>query len=209
MSIPNLITASRLLIGPTFWAIYTYREALGIPLPWLPLILLGVLAVSELSDMMDGYLARRFDQVSDLGKILDPMADSVSRISFFLTFIGDPVGLPIIWVMLLFYRDAVISTLRTVCALKGFALAARWTGKLKAVVQALATLTILLTMIPYSMGWCSLGMLRQVSTTAVAIATGYTLLTAVDYLIANRRFIRAVLNSEGTSVYGDKQRAET
>ncbi len=204
MSIPNVVTSVRLFIGPIFWFVYSYREWLDISLPVLPFVLLSILAVSELSDLLDGYVARRFDQVSDLGKIFDPMADSVARISFFLTFTAEPVQIPIIFVMLLFYRDAMISTLRTICALRGFALAARWTGKLKAVVQAIATLTILVTMIPYSQGWCTLDTLQTIATTAVAIATGYTVLSGIDYLVANRKYIAAVMRNTGGGACAEK-----
>ena len=90
----------------------------------LPYVLLFLLGVFELSDAFDGYIARKYNQVSDFGKIFDPMADSIARISVLLTFTQPPVNLPLPLIFVFLYRDSVISTLRTICALKGFALAA-------------------------------------------------------------------------------------
>ena len=64
--------------------IYLEHDLIGVSMIVLPYILLFLLGVSELSDAFDGYVARRMHQVTDLGKILDPMADSIYRISVFL-----------------------------------------------------------------------------------------------------------------------------
>ena len=84
MSVANYLTFGRIFISPVFLLLYIEAEWLGISPVLLPYVLLGLLTVSELSDFMDGYLARRMGQVTDLGKILDPMADSIYRISIFL-----------------------------------------------------------------------------------------------------------------------------
>src|SRR5205085_953924 len=101
----------------------------------LPFVLLALVIVAELTDLFDGMAARRRNQVTELGKILDPMADSIFRLSVFLAFTQGIVALPLWLVLLFFYRDSIISMLRTICALRGFTLAARFSGKVKAVVQ--------------------------------------------------------------------------
>jgi len=170
---------------------------LGIPLVALPYVLLFLLGVSELSDAFDGYLARKLHQVTDFGKLLDPMADSIYRISVFLTFTRPPVALPLLLVFVFMYRDSVISTLRTVCALRGFALAARSTGKIKAILQAISAFIILLMFIPYTLGTVSLEVLRNVSITAVAISAAYAVFSGIEYLWANRDYIVRLLTSPG------------
>ena len=70
----------------------------------LPYMLIFLLAVSELSDAFDGYLARRYNQVTDFGKILDPMADSIARLSYFLTFTAEPVKIPLALIFIFLYR---------------------------------------------------------------------------------------------------------
>src|SRR5690606_23147174 len=122
-------TLLRILISPAFPILYLGYEWFGIPLQALPYILLFLLCVCESSDLIDGIVARRRNQVSDLGKVLDPMADSITRISLFLTFTQGFLALPLLIVLIFLYREFFISTLRTLCALHGIALAARFSGK--------------------------------------------------------------------------------
>lgn len=193
MTLANTLTFIRILISPIFLFVYLEYEVLNLSLTSLPYILLLLLGISELSDACDGYFARKFNQVSDLGKILDPMADSIYRISIFLTFTLPPVRLPMILIFLFLYRDSVISTLRTICALKGFALAARPSGKLKAAIQAFAAFIVILLLIPYSLDVLSEETLQTTSTIVVAIAGIYTVASGVEYLFANRHYLTKVL----------------
>lgn len=193
LSIANYLTFIRVLLGPIFLFVYLDYTFFHLTLISLPYILLFLLGIAELSDLFDGYVARKYNQVTDLGKILDPMADSIYRISVFLTFTLPPVQLPMIWIFIFLYRDSMISTLRTICALKGFTLAARPSGKLKAVMQALAALTIILLLIPYSLGYLSQDMLHTVSTLIVAVTALYSLISGIEYLYANRQYVARLL----------------
>lgn len=193
LTIANFLTFIRIFISPIFLLIYLQHDAFYISNLLLPYVLIFLLGASELSDAFDGYVARKFNQVTDFGKIFDPMADSISRISVFLTFTQPPVNLPLLLVFLFLYRDSVISTLRTVCALKGFALAARQSGKIKAVIQACAAFSVLILMIPHSMGQLSDSSLQLISIGAVGLAAAYTLYSGIEYLLANGHYIRKLL----------------
>lgn len=193
MSIANYFTFIRIFISPIFLLVYAEHEVLGINSILLPYVLLFLLGVSELSDACDGYFARKYNQVTDLGKILDPMADSIARISAFLTFTLEPVRLPVSLIFIFIYRDSVVSTLRTICALKGFALAARTSGKIKAVVQGMAAFAILMLMIPHSLGDLSAESLHLASTWIVGLAGMYTIFSGIDYIYSNRQYIRKLL----------------
>jgi CDP-diacylglycerol--glycerol-3-phosphate 3-phosphatidyltransferase len=186
MNLPNLLTLFRIFVSPIFLLVYLSGQNSQA----LPYILLFILVISEISDGMDGYFARRYNMVSDLGKILDPMADSLYRISVFLTFTLPPVSIPLILVFIFIYRDSVISTLRTICALRGFALGARTSGKIKAVVQGMTSIAIVTLMIPYSLGQLQLATLQVTAFWLTLFAGLYTLYSAVDYFIANWPFIR-------------------
>lgn len=169
------------------------HDFLGISNIALPYVLLVLLGISELSDAFDGYLARKYNQVTDLGKVLDPMADSIARISVFLTFTLEPVKLPMFLIFVFLYRDSVISTLRTICALKGFTLAARTSGKIKAVIQAVAAFIVLGLMIPHSLGHLSTSMLHNIGTGVISIAAFYTIYSGFEYIYANREYINKLL----------------
>lgn len=193
VSVANYFTFIRIFISPIFLLVYAEYQMMGISPTLLPYVLLFLLGVSELSDACDGYFARKYNQVTDLGKILDPMADSIARISAFLTFTLEPVNLPVPLIFIFIYRDSVVSTLRTICALKGFALAARTSGKIKAVVQGLAAFIILILMIPHSLGDLSTATLHYASTWIVTIAGIYTVFSGIDYIYSNRHYIRKLL----------------
>ena len=190
LTVANIITLVRVFVSPVYLLLYLEYAAFGISETALPYLLLVLLTALETSDALDGYLARRLNQVTDLGKLLDPMADSISRISIFLAFTQPPVSLPLIIVFIFIYRDSVVSTLRTICALRGYTLAARTSGKIKSVIQGISAAVVTLLLIPHSLGYLSTESLR---TSATAIAFGaalYALYSGVEYLWANFHFVR-------------------
>lgn len=193
MNIALALTIGRMLLSPIFILVYLFYAKLGIGVLTLSFILLGLVLLAELTDIFDGMAARRKNQVTELGKILDPMADSIFRVSVFLAFTQGIVALPLWLVLLFFYRDSIISMLRTLCALRGFTLAARFSGKVKAVIQAVATLAILVLMIPYAFGLLSLELFQNISFYIVAGAVAYSLFSGGEYLFANQNYIKKAL----------------
>jgi CDP-diacylglycerol--glycerol-3-phosphate 3-phosphatidyltransferase len=193
VNIALYFTLVRLVLSPVFLLTYLYYEEMGISLYLLPYLLILLLGMSELSDWFDGFLARKNNQVTELGKILDPMADSIFRLSVFFTFTQGIIQLPLFLVLFFLYRDSIISTLRTVCALRGVALAARLSGKVKAVLQGMVALFILVLMIPYSLGLIDLALLRQMSLISTLVACLYTLFSGAEYIHANWMYIKKAL----------------
>lgn len=190
VKLPLILTIGRIFISPIFLIFYLKYQHLGITLHALPFVLIFLLGLSELSDFFDGYLARKFNVVTELGKILDPMADSITRLTILLTFTQGFIDLPLLLVFVFVYRDAMISTLRTVCALKGVTLAARTSGKIKAVLQALSIFLILILMIPYAWGVLSLMQLQQISLVIISGAAFYTVFSGAEYIYTNRLYIK-------------------
>lgn len=190
MNIAHYLTLLRICISPLFPLLYLEREWFGIPLFWLALILAFLLIVSECSDVLDGLLARKRNEVTDLGKVLDPMADSITHISIFLAFTQGFVALPLLLVLVFLYRELFVTTLRTLCALKGIALAARFSGKMKTMLQAFVAFLIIILMIPYSLGYLSLSTFQNISLLAVTVSVAYTIISLVDYIAANWAYIK-------------------
>ena len=190
LKLPLILTISRIFISPIFLIFYLKYQQLGLSLHALPFILIFLLVLSELSDFFDGYLARKFNLVTELGKILDPMADSITRLTILLTFTQGFIRLPLLLVFVFVYRDAMISTLRTVCAFRGVTLAARTSGKVKAVLQAISIFAILILMIPYAWGALSLVQLQDISLMIISAAAIYTVLAGAEYIWANRGYIK-------------------
>ena len=190
LKVPLMLTISRIFISPIFLTFYLKYQQLGICIKALPWILICLLIFSELSDFFDGYLARKFNLVTELGKILDPMADSITRLTILLTFTQGLIGLPLPLVFIFIYRDAMISTLRTVCAFRGVTLAARTSGKVKAILQATSIFSILVSMLLYVWGVLSLIQLQQASLMIVSAAAVYTIFSGGEYIWANRSYIK-------------------
>jgi CDP-diacylglycerol--glycerol-3-phosphate 3-phosphatidyltransferase len=176
--------------------LYLYPDYFSLTPQTLPFVMLALLSVAELSDMLDGWIARNFNQVTEIGKLIDPLADSVWRTSLFLSFTAQPIFLPM-WIVFLFLlRDSAISTLRTLCALKGHTLAARFSGKLKAVLQGTSAFIIVSLMIPFSQGSLSQEDLTFISTVISLGVGSWSLISGVDYVIAMQPYLKKHLSCE-------------
>ncbi|EKE20528.1 MAG: hypothetical protein ACD_7C00539G0002 [uncultured bacterium] len=190
MNIANYITLLRVVIIPFFPVIYLKYNFFKIPLHLMPYCLLLILVFCEITDLIDGFIARKKNQVTDLGKIMDPMADSITNISVFFTFTQSWVGIPLLLVFVFLYREFFISTLRTICALKGVALAARKSGKIKTLLQATVGIIIVLLLIPFTLGDISLEHLQWISLSLVSVSAIYSVISAVDYIYVNRSHLK-------------------
>jgi len=195
MRLPLILTFFRVVMSPIFVAFYLFSESWGVPGTLFPYLLLAIVALCELTDIFDGFFARRRNQVTNLGKVLDPMADSFFRLSVFFAFTQGDLQLPLMIVLVFFWRDSLVNTLRSLCALQGIPLAARTSGKIKAVVQAMATFFILILMIPYSLGCLSLESFQQLSWMAAGLAAAYTFFSGCEYLFVHRHMIKKALSN--------------
>ena len=195
MNIANYITLLRIVVIPLFPLIYLKYSFFKINLLWMPYILLFILLFCELTDLIDGFVARKKNKVTELGKIIDPMADSITNISVLFTFTQSWVSLPLLLVFVFLYREFFISSLRTICALKGVALAARTSGKIKTLLQAMSSISIVGLLIFFTAGIISLQTLRWTSITLVSITAIYSVISAVEYVYANWSYLRKFILS--------------
>jgi CDP-diacylglycerol--glycerol-3-phosphate 3-phosphatidyltransferase len=131
MSLPNAITLSRVFLGAAcLWLLTAGQQE-------LLKIGLAVMVIAELTDFLDGLAARLTGKVSELGKILDPMADSMYRLTVFAAF--TQVGWMPAWMLAIFIvRDVGVAYIRNMALQEGLSVAARFSGKAKAVVQGAA-----------------------------------------------------------------------
>ncbi len=140
MNIPNKLTISRMIMAPLFFIAFFLPLWFGPQLNKLSVVLLLVLyAATELSDPMDGLIARKYKLVTDLGKVMDPFADTFSRLTYFVCL--SKVGVMPIWTfILIMWREFAIVFLRMLMMGSGKAVAANIWGKLKAVLYAISAL---------------------------------------------------------------------
>ena len=137
LHIPNAITISRILLIPVFVLFF------NTPTPQRSLAAGAVFGLAALTDAIDGYLARRWGHVTNLGKLLDPFADKLLVLTaLFLLVDFDQVDA---WLaIILAGREFFITALRFAAAREGVTLAAETTGKYKMVMQVIAILLLII-----------------------------------------------------------------
>lgn len=144
-----MLTAGRIGLAPAFFLLYALA---GNGSPALLAACWAVFLLIEASDLLDGHFARLLRQESELGKILDPFADSLSRLTYFIAFAG--TGILPAWILLiLVYRDVGVAYIRVMVSRKKVLMPARVSGKLKAWVYAFAGVAGLLVFSLRKMGW--------------------------------------------------------
>ncbi len=175
-NLPNVLTSIRLALSPVLAVFLLWDEPLAARYAALIIVIF-----SELTDLFDGHMARIRGQVTDFGKILDPMADSIYRDTVFLCLaVNGQISLFL--VLPIFYRDSIIATLRTVCAYRGIVLAARWSGKMKAISQATVIILILLLRIYEIYHPEYKTFIFWTANILMGVACAFTLYSAYDYL---------------------------
>lgn len=180
MTLSNKLTLSRIALSPLFLVVF-FIDHVGAKIAALFIVI-----ISEITDLMDGVIARRKQQVTDFGKIVDPLADSIARFTCFICFLG--VGLVPAWmVIVLFYRDIIVATLRIFAARSQVIIAARSSGKIKAVVQGIGMYAILICFILSH--YYPVIPLVKISYFLMLIVTLVTAWSGFDYLVGNRKIL--------------------
>lgn len=168
---PNFVTSLRISIFAPLACVFLMHDC-------LPLALVSML-LGEFTDFLDGFVARRTNQVTDIGKIFDPMCDSLFHMTIWITFLAKG-WVPIYLVLLFLFRDSVVSTMRIHLAKsangKNVDLGARKSGKVKAVFQASAQ--IVLVVFGFFLAGRSLANARLI---AALVAAAVTTFSFYDY----------------------------
>lgn len=140
MNLPNKLTLSRLIMAPIFFVVFFLPDWFGESFRAVSVVfMLLIYALTELSDLFDGIIARKNNMVTDLGKVMDPFADTLSRLTYFVCFIGVQI-MPIWAFVIIMWREFSIVFLRMLMMGTGKAVAANIWGKAKAVMYAVSGL---------------------------------------------------------------------
>ncbi|MCL2106800.1 MAG: CDP-diacylglycerol--glycerol-3-phosphate 3-phosphatidyltransferase [Oscillospiraceae bacterium] len=137
MNLPNRLTALRMLLAPVYLAF------MFLPLPHRYLWAALLFAVAAATDFLDGRLARKYQQVTVLGQLTDPVADKMLTTAALLAFLR--LGWCGIWiVMLVLTREFLITSVRLIAGAQGVVIPANFWGKLKTVSQMVFTMAVML-----------------------------------------------------------------
>lgn len=204
MNLPTKITVSRIvliiLMGISLFVLSLFPDIstpllgnTGINLIFL--IIFVVFLGAAFTDFVDGYLARKNNQVTNLGKFLDPVADKllVNTLVIFLIApnmvarynVEQTVNFNLWCAILLIARDIIVDSLRFIAAQKGVVIAANIFGKMKTVLEMVAIGAVLLNDFPFSYFDATWLPGLRISDWLIYIATATSLLSGIIYLVKN------------------------
>ena len=187
MNLPNKLTVSRILLSFAFLA---FLFAHGVV---YKVLALATFVVASLTDMLDGYLAKRTNQMTDFGRLMDPIADKVLVLSAFVSFVEMRL-IPAWMVVIIIFREAAITGLRLFALSRGRVIPADSGGKHKTVWQMVAIIATLVYLIVREAGeggsirWTASmdGAYRSVIFGVMCVAVVLTLASGIAYLVKNR-----------------------
>jgi CDP-diacylglycerol--glycerol-3-phosphate 3-phosphatidyltransferase len=137
LNLPNFITLTRILLIPVFVVLFVT------PTPNRSLTAALVFVVAAVTDLLDGYLARRNGQVTTLGKLLDPIADKLLVLSALILLVNvDRVSALV--AILIIAREVAVTGVRAIAAGEGMVIASETTGKYKMALQVVAIVLLIL-----------------------------------------------------------------
>ena len=167
MNLPNKLTLLRIIMIPVFVVL------LYLDFPFNNLVALAVFILASITDTLDGYIARKYNLITDFGKFMDPIADKLLVTAAMLVFV-DWHMMPAWVVIVVVAREFIVSALRLVAANNGRVIAAGWSGKVKT-ASTMVCICIMLLGLPQ---W-----VNAVCSAVILVTTAYS---GIEYLVKNK-----------------------
>lgn len=182
MNLPNKLTIFRICMVPVFLVL------LCVPLPLsdaaIRILTAVVFAVTALTDMVDGKIARKYNLITDFGKFMDPLADKFLVIAAMLGILTrfDYLRAVFVWAAaIVIFREFAVTSIRLIAAQKsGLVVAASWLGKVKTTTQMICIVCILLE--PVILPFKPFTEWHILSYVTIAAMTIMTLWSGIDYM---------------------------
>lgn len=193
LNIANSLTLFRIALTPIFIIFLFYDH------PYAKLWALMVFLVASITDALDGYFARKHDQVTEQGRFLDPLADKILILSGLISFAVLEI-IPFWMVGLIIFRDLFITGLRVVMNNKGFQMITSNIAKAKTSFQVVIIVTILLYLgsarLPFDWSADYIQLIREYELIyyLTLLITVFTVFTGIAYIYDNRSAIRQYLS---------------
>ncbi len=190
MNLPNKLTLLRIFLIPVFVAVFYLTI-----IPYNLIISAVVFALAAFTDFLDGYIARKYKLVTDLGKFLDPIADKVLVSTALIVILIPPQNfniLPInawyvaVMVAIIMARELIVSAFRLIAASKGKVIAADKSGKLKTFFTDVAIVEIL---VAGQFSVVGFGVANLVGIILLAISTLLTIYSGIECFVKNKGVI--------------------
>jgi len=190
MNLPTKLTVTRIILIPIFIILW-YFPILGDLSLWSikSFAITGFFALLSITDWLDGYIARKYDMVTDLGKFLDPIADKVLVFSVYFLLLNDGIVEPISLILMM-SREFIVASIRMLAAQQNHVIAADKGGKIKTVLQMISIILLLLCLqdtsaiayyIIYGIYWLSV---------LAAVSSGVSYVKGYLAFIKNRKEVK-------------------
>lgn len=176
MNLPNELTLLRVVLIPVFLLVLFCA-----PVPMNRYVAVVIFVIASVTDFLDGYLARKWNLVSNFGKFMDPLADKLLVMAALVSMVelGDLPG----WVtVVILAREFTITGFRTLAMEANIVMAASWWGKVKTTVQMLMIILVLLDL--------PMAGIAVVEKLLIALAVFFTILSGADYIIKNKEVLK-------------------
>lgn len=196
MNLPNRLSLLRIALVPIMAVCFYINFDYG------ALLAVAVFLIAAFTDFLDGYIARKTNQITELGKLLDPVADKLLvAVALFMAtgarvleneFI--PYYITDICASIIIGRELFISVFRQIAAAKGFVMQANVYGKIKTVVQDIALpLMLFLKMKDVIIGWSQTfyDVVFYIALGLLVLATILTIISGIVYICRNKNLLRA------------------
>lgn len=170
MNTANKLTLLRVAMIPLFLVVLYWG------FPGSSYVALVIFILASLTDLADGYIARRYNQVTDFGKFMDPLADKVLVVTAMLWFV-ECGRMPAWAVAIVIFREFAVSGMRLIAAERGRVIAAGWSGKVKTASTMVGLCLMFLPLPGAAAGIC------------VAVIVVTTLYSGIEYFVQNRDVI--------------------
>ncbi|MDE7395739.1 MAG: CDP-diacylglycerol--glycerol-3-phosphate 3-phosphatidyltransferase [Clostridiales bacterium] len=188
MNLPTKLTVLRMILIPAFVALFF------IPFPFHTVVATGVFIIASFTDFLDGYIARKRNMVTDLGKFLDPIADKmlVACALFAIVLFESKWQIGVtVCAMVIICRELMISGFRIVASAKNVVLAADKLGKIKTVLQMIALILLLPIADIYAYAPALLGDIVFYAGLAILVlATVMAVVSGCHYIVKNKDVLK-------------------
>jgi len=195
INLPNQITIGRLFLSIIFFVcLEQYDAKAPVPRAWLMDLSFAVFVIAALSDIVDGYLARKHNQVTSFGRVIDPFVDKILVLGAYIFLAGegfiDPTGRKVtdiaLWmVVVILGRELLVTSLRGVTEAAGTSFGANIHGKAKMALQSVTVGWILLTVAHPE----PLAFFTRLRLPLIYLMVVVTVLSGISYLHAARTLL--------------------
>ena len=194
MNVPNRITLCRIILSILLLVLIIFpMEKIGIDFPEFKIanviinskyLICGVIfMIASLTDFLDGYLARKYNLVTDLGKVMDAIADKV-LVNGVLIVLAVEGYISVVVPVVIVSRDIFVDSIKMVAGQKSVAVGASKAGKFKTAFMLVGITLLFFQDIPFSL----LGV-NFVSRTIIMIATVLSVISGIQYYVKNKKYL--------------------